>query len=49
MLNKKAFIGLLSLVFGLTSYTANATVYAAQSVVMNTGTGDLVNFIFVYL
>ena len=49
MLNKKAFIGLLSLVFGLTSYTANATVYAAQSVVMNTGTGDGVNINFAYL
>ncbi len=50
MLNKKAFIGLLSLVFGLTSYTANATVYAAQSVVMTTGTASSgANINFVYL
>ncbi len=49
MLNKKIFIGLLALVFGLTTYTANATVYAAKSVVMNTGSGDGVNINFVYL
>ncbi len=50
MLNKKTFIGLLTIVFGLVSYTASATVYAAKKVVMTTGTAESgANINFVYL